>query len=93
MPHYTIVAGYPLSRGEIINARDVLKYRMGYVGLLVPKPNVSGLEGINSRSRGFDLILFSRLDSICRLSCRRSRCRRYYVSLVINYQLTALIAV
>ena len=33
-----------------------LKYRMGYV--IIPKPNCSNLEGINSRCCRFDLLLF-----------------------------------
>ena len=38
--------------------------RMGYV--IIPKPNVSGREAINSHCHHFDLLLLGRFGSICR---------------------------
>ena len=46
---------------------------MGYV--IIPKPNLSGRESINSRCRHFDLLLFCCFGSICHnydRCCRRS---------------------
>ena len=51
-----------------------LKYRMGYV--IIPKPNCSSREGINSRCRHFDLLLFCRFDSVCH-RYNRSFCARF----------------
>ena len=53
----------------ISNTPDIVAIIIHYkcVGyLIIPKPNVSGREGTNSRCRRFDLLLFRRLDSICR---------------------------
>ena len=43
--------------------------------VIIPKPNCASLEGINSRCRHFELLLFRRFGSICRhydRSCRHS---------------------
>ena len=61
---------------------------MGWV--VIPKLNVSSLEGINSRCRRFDLLLFRRFYAILRRYGRSSPqlgVRRFDVSLAIDYEL------
>ena len=80
-------------QGEIISVCVMcLKYRTGYV-IIIYQPHMSRTEGINSRCERFGLLLFCRFGSISQRferNCRRSGCpgggcRRFDVSLAINY--------